>query len=380
MKSAALFTVAAALLTVLAPHNASAAPKDNAPIVSPLVSAKTVQFTMKTHGTYVDNNGKPQSEDGVDHTAFQKPGKAFMVASNNMTENGIISLRYVSDGKTATLLDTRANTYEVSPPSPNDDILPHIATIPAVKPVSVMLNKRHCLFYTLSPDPDVKEGQAITQLWIDAATHLPVREIVTETHADKTRSIVQADYTDWKLNANLPASLFVFVPPPGSKLKVAEKEEDYGAKFLKPGTQAPDFTAYDGNSKAVKLSDYAGKVVLIDLWATWCGPCQRALPEINALAKKYAGQVVTLGANIWDEQAAFADWLPAHKSLDSITFVRESGARNDGVTGKAYGIVAIPSQYIVGKDGKVAAAFCVAAPGELTAALDKAVAAVPVTP
>ena len=53
------------------------------------------------------------------------------------------------------------------------------------------------------------------------------------------------------------------------------------------GSAAPDFTRVDKNGCPIMLSDYKGKVVVLDFWATWCGPCQAALPHIAAIAKKY---------------------------------------------------------------------------------------------
>src|SRR5262249_51447765 len=63
--------------------------------------------------------------------------------------------------------------------------------------------------------------------------------------------------------------------------------------------QAPDFTLKDSHGQVVRLSDFRGKVVLLDFWATWCGPCRMTIPELNALAKKYQDQgVVVLGVSL----------------------------------------------------------------------------------
>src|SRR4051794_39942941 len=68
---------------------------------------------------------------------------------------------------------------------------------------------------------------------------------------------------------------------------------------------APDFTLKDSHGVQVKLSDLRGKVVLLDFWATWCGPCKVTIPEMNKLFQKYQDKgVVILGISMdedgWD--------------------------------------------------------------------------------
>ena len=63
--------------------------------------------------------------------------------------------------------------------------------------------------------------------------------------------------------------------------------------------KAPDFELQDGEGKTVHLSDYQGKVVLIDFWATWCGPCKAEIPWLIELSKKYQDEgLVVLGISM----------------------------------------------------------------------------------
>ena len=59
--------------------------------------------------------------------------------------------------------------------------------------------------------------------------------------------------------------------------------------------EAPDFTLTDIEGNEVSLSDFKGKVIIIDFWATWCGPCKKAIPEVNRWAKKYKDKMVVIG-------------------------------------------------------------------------------------
>jgi thiol-disulfide isomerase/thioredoxin len=68
----------------------------------------------------------------------------------------------------------------------------------------------------------------------------------------------------------------------------------FAAQFehLYAGKPAPDAAFYDANGKTSKLSDYKGKVVYIDAWATWCGPCKREIPHLKTLEEEYHGKNV----------------------------------------------------------------------------------------
>src|SRR5215208_350242 len=66
--------------------------------------------------------------------------------------------------------------------------------------------------------------------------------------------------------------------------------------------RAPDFELRDAEGKVVRLSDYAGKVVLVDFWATWCGPCKSSIPWLIELSEKYKAEgLVVLGVSMDEE-------------------------------------------------------------------------------
>jgi peroxiredoxin len=79
--------------------------------------------------------------------------------------------------------------------------------------------------------------------------------------------------------------------------------------------RAPDFELKDRNGKIVRLSDYAGKVILLDFWATWCGPCKSSIPWFNELYNKYGPEgLVVLGISMdedgWTAVKPFMEKLP----------------------------------------------------------------------
>jgi peroxiredoxin len=148
-------------------------------------------------------------------------------------------------------------------------------------------------------------------------------------------------------------------------------------KMLEPGATAPDFTTNDVVGKPVKLSDYRGKVVVLDFWATWCGPCLNSMPHTQEVAAKYKDQgVVVLGSCTSDAREKFETWVKANQAkYPDFIFSHDPAERGaDRVSAKLYGVGGIPQQFIIDRDGKIAATVTGYLAGEvlLDAALAKA--------
>ena len=178
--------------------------------------------------------------------------------------------------------------------------------------------------------------------------HLP-RRVGTEVRmpgAPKT----SATFSSVKANAELDAKTFDMAAPEGFAKKELPKQERPAAPELsvKAGDAAPDFTLSDMEGKEVTLASLKGKVVLLDFWTTWCGPCKKAMPTIQKLSEEYAGKdVVILGVNTWEQ-----DPEAARKYMKDKSFTYGCLMAGDDLA-KAYNVPGIPTLVIIGKDGKV---------------------------
>ena len=128
-----------------------------------------------------------------------------------------------------------------------------------------------------------------------------------------------------------------------------EEFEQGDAACMANAKPATDFTLPGLDGKAVKLSAYKGKVVLLNFWATWCGPCKAEIPGFVELQTQYKNDLVIVGLSVddpADKAKAFAD---QYKVNDPMVL----GLGHDEIQ-DAYGpIYGIPASFLISRDGKV---------------------------
>jgi peroxiredoxin len=125
------------------------------------------------------------------------------------------------------------------------------------------------------------------------------------------------------------------------------------AKKLAIGEMAPDFTLNNVNGKAVKLSDFKGKYVLLDFWASWCVPCRKENPNVVKAYQQFKDKNFTVVSIALEEKGKTEAWISAIKKdgLLWTQLVDFEGA----LAGKLYKISSIPADYLIDPSGRIIA-------------------------
>lgn len=119
------------------------------------------------------------------------------------------------------------------------------------------------------------------------------------------------------------------------------------------GEVAPDFTLNDPDGKPIKLSSLRGSIVLLDFWASWCGPCRQENPNVVKMYAKYKDKGFSIyGVSLDREEGA---WKAAIKK-DNLTWHHGSDLKYwNSAVAQTYGVTAIPATYLLDKEGKIIA-------------------------
>ena len=196
-------------------------------------------------------------------------------------------------------------------------------------------------------------------------------EAVNKEFAQRYRDFIKANPNSWvSLDALEGMSMmdlpqYAVVAPLYNALSPTLKSSPQGRRYgelvqgLKDvaiGAQAPAFSQKTPDGKAVSLADYRGKYVLVDFWASWCGPCRQENPVLTKVYNKYKGHNFDIvGVSLADANGR-AKWLKAvqddHLAWTQVSDLR--GLQNEAA--QRYHIQAIPQNFLIDPNGKIVAA------------------------
>jgi thiol-disulfide isomerase/thioredoxin len=186
-------------------------------------------------------------------------------------------------------------------------------------------------------------------------------EIFAHAHDEITKALAVASnfpdafYADGRILAHLKRDdeakdrfeQYVKVKPEGDAnrqraLRYIARPELARARMVPPFS----VTAYDGHQ--VSMDDLQGKVVLLDFWATWCGPCREALPHIQQVAKKFQGEpLVILSVSLDSDEQKWKEFI----TKNEMTWPQYRDGSFNGPVAKMFGVNAIPHTFTVDADG-----------------------------
>lgn len=200
-----------------------------------------------------------------------------------------------------------------------------------------------------------------TDLWIEGGDQPRLVQVQPDLAAqlrarggtlpDGFEFALRVAFQDWQTDDQLAAASFAIEPPPGAEKvdSIFESSADGPHPLL--GKEAPAFELALLAGGKVRLADHKDKeIVILDFWATWCGPCVRALPTIAEVAGEYKGKgVVFYAVNLAEEPAMVKEFL------EQIELDIPVAMDLEGAVGTLYRADAIPQTVIVGKGGLVEA-------------------------
>ncbi|MBN6885678.1 thiol-disulfide isomerase/thioredoxin [Cytobacillus horneckiae] len=138
-----------------------------------------------------------------------------------------------------------------------------------------------------------------------------------------------------------------------AKIEKYEEIENIGELpvGLKEGELAPEIELVDINGDSFKLSDYKGKAVLLNFWASWCGPCEAEMPYMEKLHKKYQEDDIEIIAVNMTRSEKVNDAPEKFVEKHDLTFTIPMD--QEGVASKDYEIMAYPTSYFIDSDGVI---------------------------
>jgi thiol-disulfide isomerase/thioredoxin len=149
-------------------------------------------------------------------------------------------------------------------------------------------------------------------------------------------------------SCHLAAALFLLLAPAFAGAQVApEQDKQPVIRFVRNPDPAPDFklTALDG--KPLTVAALQGKVVFLNFWATWCGPCRAEIPDLIALQGRYKGRLQIIGLNVDDEEADIQKYVD-ETGINYPVVMTSNDVRN-----QFGGIPALPTSFVLDTEGRV---------------------------
>lgn len=205
--------------------------------------------------------------------------------------------------------------------------------------------------FTMTAAAPVTMKDALIRYWIDKKSKMDLQMAISMKISSPAGEMAMSQKftkTELKIDQPIADSEFSFSPPEGARL--VDTVMGAGATSDLAGTEAAPFEVKTLEGKPFSLAALKGKPVLLDFWASWCGPCRRAMPDVEAVEKQYRGQgLVVLGVNTGEERDVVESFLKKNPLTYPEVLSGDSGIL------EAYQVSSYPTFVLIGRDGKIAA-------------------------
>ena len=346
-------------------------------------SRKSIQYVAELIGEFT-LDGKPvtevnslgrripvQSSVGKQTVAVQNPGKARvdlnLGAGNLMVSDGEATWTYRPATKLYTKITAAQGPDGVAANLAVLDVMGFFEDAKSAKTTrseSITVDGQTYDCWVITSSVKIPAGAAmggtlsdgVMSSWIDKKLLFAVQESIA--YSVKVAPTVGATPVEYhatlkqvirslKIDEPIAAGVFAFVPPADAKEQPAQLA---GGRTDLTGTVAPTFKGVSLDGKAFSLDALKGKTVLLDFWASWCGPCKASMPTTEKLAVDYASQgLVVLGVDVDESRDTVEKFLKTRPLGYPVLMGSESGIP------AAYGVTVFPTFVLIGPDGKIAA-------------------------
>lgn len=337
---------------------------------------RNISYTARTYGTGTLENNVPRGEARVVASRLEEaqPGGLWRVYTKGALQGGS-AFEIGFDGVEARSIREGDRTVVEKSPRDMGDLAVFFSTqsarpfvaweLFASEPFSTDISsvvveaptkvgEEECTVLLLMPSPAQPDAPGGVRLYL-GKDHLPRRidrlQVAAGKEAAPPARVVEL--SNLLTNELAEAGTYTLSVPGGYRVKSAESNKpkpmaaapEQGQGLLAVGTLAPAWELTDSQGVVRKLQDYKGKPVLLDFWATWCGPCKQAMPSIQRLHEKYQDKLTVIGMN-YAERSDAAAYMQKKKFTYTLLLKADEVAR-------AYRVTGIPCFYLLDGDGKV---------------------------
>ncbi len=352
-----------------------------------LKSTTTYSTTLTNKSTLEGGPGKKQESNGKYEISVERPNKLAMII-----KDGDLRCSIISDGKALCTVAPKLKVYtQRDAPKTLEELfdidemnglvmgdlsdllfLNNFAKTNAFEMImDGVLDLRIAGVETLDGNTKVDhlhfiEKELEWDMWIQQGPQPLLRKIIIvregmakdESGPVKVKKTVVSQFDNWKVNGELPKERFVYTPPSEVKRVPTFLEHPEDAK--KPydpmllGQTAPQFVAKLLMGGTLDLSQHKDKnVVLLDFWATWCGPCRKAQPIVSEVCAGFKGkELASYAVNLKETSDKIKEFQTATPTLTLPIVLDE-----EGKIAEAYRVQPIPMTVLIGKSGVVEAVY-----------------------